>query len=212
MFFSKLALASAVVSVVNGLSISTPASLIVCQPVSLTFTDGTSPYYLAVLPGGEASATAVRSLLTSALFGFLTSAHLAYSIQLEQFPSITSSPYTWNVDLPADTNVTIRITDGTGTIAYTSTVVIQAGSSTSCLNSTSSSSSASSSASSTAAVAGASSSGTASGAVASAKSATSAAAAATSSVAAKSAGFASVNQVGVAGLLGVVAAAMGLMA
>lgn len=36
------------------------ASLVQCQPVSLTFNDGTAPYYLAVIPANQPSAAAVR--------------------------------------------------------------------------------------------------------------------------------------------------------
>ncbi|WWC61079.1 uncharacterized protein I303_103657 [Kwoniella dejecticola CBS 10117] len=136
MFPTKLAALSTVVAAVNALTINTPASLIECQPTSITFSGGSaSPYYLSILPGGQASAAA-----------------------LENLPNADSSPVTWTVDIASGTNITIKITDGSGNIAYSSPVVVQQGSSTSCLGTNSgSSTSASASGSSASASAGGSS-------------------------------------------------------
>ncbi|KAK8861689.1 hypothetical protein IAR55_002512 [Kwoniella newhampshirensis] len=94
--------------------INTPASLVECQPASLTFSGGTPPYIIAALPGGQVSAPAIETLSDS----------------------LSSSPYTWNVNLPAGTNITLRITDSTGAIGYSSPLAVQAGSSQACLNQT----------------------------------------------------------------------------
>ena len=48
---------------------------------------------------------------------------------------VNSTNYTWMVNLPAQTSVTLKLTDATGAIAYSSNETIQAGFSTSCLNS-----------------------------------------------------------------------------
>jgi hypothetical protein len=53
-----------------------------CQPAAIPFSDGTPPYFISVLPAGQVSAA-----------------------PLLQFPEQTTSPYTWNVNLPAGTNM-----------------------------------------------------------------------------------------------------------
>ncbi|WWD16388.1 hypothetical protein CI109_100814 [Kwoniella shandongensis] len=95
-------------------SVNTPASLVECQPASITFSGGTSPYILAVIPGGQVSAAAIETLSDS----------------------LSTSPFTWNVNLAAGTNITLKITDSTGAIGYSAPQVIQAGSSQACLNQT----------------------------------------------------------------------------
>ncbi|WRT67183.1 uncharacterized protein IL334_004149 [Kwoniella shivajii] len=168
MFPTKFAVLSTFVAAVNALTINTPASLIECQPASITFSGGSaSPYYLSILPGGQPSAAA-----------------------LENLPNADTSPVTWTVDIASGTNITIKITDGSGNIAYSSAVVVQAGSSTSCLGTNSGSSSASASSDSSATSAAASSGSTASAASGSG-SATSAAGSAAS--AAKSSGTAAAS-------------------
>ncbi|WVQ71661.1 hypothetical protein IAR50_001201 [Cryptococcus sp. DSM 104548] len=146
--FSKVAVLAAVTGVASALTINSPASLIECQPASLTWSDGTAPYYLAIIPGGEVSASAYES-----------------------FDAVDSSPYTWTVNLASGTNITVKVTDSTGTIAYSSAVVIQEGSSSSCLTSSisgvSTSSSASSGGSSSTAAASTTASGSSSTAAAS---------------------------------------------
>ncbi|TYJ57214.1 hypothetical protein B9479_002129 [Cryptococcus floricola] len=110
--FTKLALLATVTGAATALTINSPASLIECQPTSLSWSDGTSPYYLAIIHGGEVSSSAYES-----------------------FDAVDSSPYTWTVNLASGTNITVRVTDSDGTIAYSSPVVIQSGSSSSCLTS-----------------------------------------------------------------------------
>nr|XP_019013569.1 uncharacterized protein I206_01639 [Kwoniella pini CBS 10737]OCF52350.1 hypothetical protein I206_01639 [Kwoniella pini CBS 10737] len=200
MFPTKLAALSAFVAAVNALTINTPASLIECQPASITFSGGSAaPYYLAILPGGEASAAA-----------------------LENLPNAETSPVTWTVDIASGTNITIRITDGSGNIAYSSPVVIQAGSSTSCLG-TNSGSSASASASGSTASASASASAAASSAAASGSakassagasgSATGAASSASASASAKSAAYLTRGNAGAAAIvMGFVATALRIVA
>jgi len=98
----------------SALTVNSPASLTTCQPVLLSWTDadGAAPYYPAIIPGGQSAAA-----------------------PLKQFPSQTGTSLTWNVDLAAGTSVTIQVTDGAGTINYSSQVTIQAGSDTSCVGS-----------------------------------------------------------------------------
>ncbi|KAK6907474.1 hypothetical protein I204_03961 [Kwoniella mangroviensis CBS 8886] len=114
MFSKNLILAAALVGQAYGLTINTPPSLVQCQPASITFSEGTAPYILAVIPGGQVSAAAIETI----------------------DDNLTSSPITWNVNLASGTSITLKITDSTGTIAYSSPLTIQAGSSSSCLNTT----------------------------------------------------------------------------
>lgn len=60
------------------------------------------PYFLAAIPGGQPTAAA-----------------------LKDFGQQTGNQLTWNVDLPAGTSVTIRITDSTGGTNYNSAVTIR---------------------------------------------------------------------------------------
>ncbi|WWC60430.1 uncharacterized protein I303_103002 [Kwoniella dejecticola CBS 10117] len=114
MFSKNIILAAALVGQAYGLTINTPASLVQCQPASITFSEGTAPYILAVIPGGQVSAAAIETI----------------------GDNLSTSPITWNVNLASGTSITLKITDSTGTIAYSSPLTIQAGSSSSCLNST----------------------------------------------------------------------------
>ncbi|RXK39495.1 hypothetical protein M231_03164 [Tremella mesenterica] len=179
---NKLVLATtlALASFVTGLQIDSPASLVECQPVSITFSGGASaPYYIAILPGGNPSAAA-----------------------LENLPQAQSSPVTWTVDLAANTNITLKITDGAGTIAYSSPVAVQSGASTSCLNSSGGGSASASASGSASGTSNASASGTAS-----------ASASGSSASASKAANAGYITQAnGAMVIFGGVAAALGIMA
>ncbi|WWC70859.1 uncharacterized protein I206_104811 [Kwoniella pini CBS 10737] len=132
------------------ITVNSPASLVQCQPAALSWSGGTAPYIVAAIPGGQPSAAALTTISQS-----------------EQGNSLT-----WTVDLPANTQITIKLTDAKGSIQYSSPVTIQSGSD-SCLNGASSSgssgnsTSASTSSAASGAVAGTSASG-ASGAASSA--------------------------------------------
>lgn len=135
---SFVALAVAATAVL-GQKINTPASLVTCQPTLLSWTGGQAPYFLSIIPGGQASAAALKDLGQQ-----------------------TDNQETWTVDLAAGTSITVKLTDSTGNTVYSSPVTIGEGSSTSCIGAaavsgSSSAASGSSAASSTGAVAGASS-------------------------------------------------------
>ncbi|RSH77529.1 uncharacterized protein EHS24_003085 [Apiotrichum porosum] len=100
-------------------SVSTPASLITCQPSLISWTGGTAPFILSVIPGGDVSAAALEYLESST----------------------TSSSYTWTVNLVGGTYITFKVTDATGANVYSAPLTIQAGSSTSCMTTTGGSSS-----------------------------------------------------------------------
>jgi hypothetical protein len=116
---SFVALAVAATAVL-GQQINTPASLTTCVPTLLSWTGGQAPYFLSIIPGGQASAAS-----------------------LKDFDQQSDNQETWNVDLPAGTSITVKLTDSTGNTVYSSPVTIGAGSSTSCLNASGSSSAAS---------------------------------------------------------------------
>ncbi|KAL7420799.1 hypothetical protein Q5752_004752 [Cryptotrichosporon argae] len=169
LFIAKLALALAAAGLVSAqnFTVNTPASLIECQPAALSWVGGTSPYIVAVIPGGEVSAAAYETINDD----------------------VADTSTTWTVNLAADTSVTIKVTDATGAIAYSSADTIQAGADTSCVNATTSASaSASASASSGAATssAAAAASGASTSTVSAASGSTSATAASSSAASAVS--------------------------
>ncbi|GAA5880740.1 hypothetical protein JCM1840_007421 [Sporobolomyces johnsonii] len=112
------------------LQINTPTALYTCEPYLVSWSGGTAPYYVRVVPGGELAGTPL---------GYLDS------------QPTTDTSYTWTVNIAADTSITLTITDSTGNTQATAPVTIQAGSSTSCIGSSSSSAVASSSAASSSA-------------------------------------------------------------
>ncbi|KAJ7908246.1 hypothetical protein B0H13DRAFT_663108 [Mycena leptocephala] len=102
---------------IHGLTVNTPTAsgLVVCQPISLTWTDGTAPYYLSIIPGGNAAAPALKI-----------------------FDPTNGTSLTWKVDIAAGTSITLEIKDSTGTMAYSDAVSIQSASDTSCVTSSTS--------------------------------------------------------------------------
>merc|ERR1711939_295205 len=89
-----------------------PLTVYTCQPAAITFSGGTAPYYISVLPGGATGGE-----------------------RLETFPTQSSSGrYTWNVDLAAGQNVTLAIVDSTGVSNFSGQIPILQGASTDCLS------------------------------------------------------------------------------
>jgi len=91
------------------MTINTPANVIECQPVQLTWVGGTPPYYLSLVPGNQ-----------------------PFAPQLRRFPSQSGTSYTWIADLPANTDFNLMLRDSTGAEAYSALVTEQAGGDTSC--------------------------------------------------------------------------------
>ncbi|KAJ2916622.1 hypothetical protein MD484_g3781, partial [Candolleomyces efflorescens] len=80
-----LAIAAALISVIPaiaGLVINTPAGVVTCQPILLTYGQGTAPYYVSILPGGQVSGTPFHT-----------------------WPATDATSMTWVVDLPGGTAV-----------------------------------------------------------------------------------------------------------
>ncbi|AAW40819.1 hypothetical protein CNA02520 [Cryptococcus deneoformans JEC21] len=196
MFARAFILLTAVAGVLADLTVSSPATLIECQPALLSWSGGTAPYYLAIIPGGEASAAS-----------------------LKDFGEQSGTSLTWTVDIASGNSVSLKVTDSTGTINYSSPVTIQAGSSSSCVStstaatgSTESTDSSSSASTADAAASSSSSDSTsASSAASAAASTTSASASASTSASSDSGakGFASVSLIATA-LFAVTAGAIAL--
>ncbi|EIN04805.1 hypothetical protein PUNSTDRAFT_92211 [Punctularia strigosozonata HHB-11173 SS5] len=193
--FSAVVALVALIPSVLGLTINTPTSVVQCQPIQLTWSDGTAPYFLSLLPGGQPSAT-----------------------PLESFDSTTSTSFTWTVNLPSGTSVTAQIKDSTGTIAYSDIFTIQSGSDSSCLTSSGVAGATSGGSSATTSGAAATTTGTgSSGASATAKTSGSAAAtgsgtaspsASSTSSSSNAARGSSISAFGIAGVMGLVGAAL----
>jgi len=98
---------AAAVSQVGAVTVYTPASVVACLPVQLSWVDGQAPYYLSILPGGQPEATPLQDLG-------------------EQ----SGNSLSWKPNFPAGTEVTIQIRDGVGVINYSGLVKIQAGTTT----------------------------------------------------------------------------------
>ncbi|KIK95431.1 hypothetical protein PAXRUDRAFT_140693 [Paxillus rubicundulus Ve08.2h10] len=107
------ALVTVVPAVLGQMTINTPASVIECEPTQFSWSGGTPVYYLSLVPAGQPSAPPFK-----------------------QFPTQSGTEYTWNTDLGSGTSFTISLKDSTGLTAYSDIVTIQAGSDSSCLNST----------------------------------------------------------------------------
>ncbi|KII89930.1 hypothetical protein PLICRDRAFT_697750 [Plicaturopsis crispa FD-325 SS-3] len=166
---------------VLGLTINTPVNVVECQPLQFTWTGGTGPYFLSLVPGGQSMAAAIK-----------------------QFPEQQGTSYTWNVDLPQNTQFNIALKDSTGATAYSDVATVLAGS-TSCENTAvTEGASGAASGSATATSAGSSSTGSskASGSTTASSSASS------SSSSSNGASRSSVGAFGVAGLMGLVGAAL----
>ncbi|RXW21724.1 hypothetical protein EST38_g4123 [Candolleomyces aberdarensis] len=91
------------------ITINTPLSVVVCQPVQFTWTGGTGPFFL---PGAAA---------------------------IVDFGRQDASPFTWNpANLPVGTSFFLQLRDSTGQVGQSGTATIQTGSDTSCVGQTTS--------------------------------------------------------------------------
>ncbi|WVO18984.1 uncharacterized protein IAS62_000260 [Cryptococcus decagattii] len=151
------------------LKVNSPASVVVCQPVALSWSGGTAPYIVAVIPGGQSSAAALETISDNE----------------------SGNQVTWKADIDAGTSITFKITDASGSIQYSSPVTIQDGDA-SCVNSSASNSTSAASGSSSSGNSSATSSADSTGAAAGgAASGSSAAASGSSNTASASSGSAS---------------------
>ncbi|KAG8740756.1 hypothetical protein FRC12_015884 [Ceratobasidium sp. 428] len=96
----------------GSMTINTPASVVQCQPVQLSWSGGTAPYFPSIIPGSQPGAAA-----------------------LKEFPSQQGTSLTWKCDLQQGTQITMQVRDSTGAVQYSSAVPIQNSSDSSCVNS-----------------------------------------------------------------------------
>ncbi|EJT48395.1 hypothetical protein A1Q1_02678 [Trichosporon asahii var. asahii CBS 2479] len=122
MFAQALTLAAlaGAVAAQSGLKINTPPALTLCEPSLITWEGGEAPYIVSVIPGGQQSAPALKYLSQG------TNDH----------------QMTWNIDIEAGTQVTLKVLDKTGLAAFSAPV---SGTDRSCLSGGSASASASAS-------------------------------------------------------------------
>ncbi|KAF8962759.1 hypothetical protein BDZ97DRAFT_1092564 [Flammula alnicola] len=111
-YFAAVAALVSVVPRIVSLTINTPSSVVQCEPQLLSWAEGTGPYYLSIIPGGQAGAAPIKT-----------------------FDTQSGTSMTWRaVDIPAGTSITCVLKDSTGNTAYTDKVNVQQGSDSSCLN------------------------------------------------------------------------------
>ncbi|KAF8896283.1 hypothetical protein BD779DRAFT_1495003 [Infundibulicybe gibba] len=183
---------AALVSLIPGtfaaLTINTPTNAVQCQPLLLSWVDGQPPYFLSVLPGGQAAAPPLKS-----------------------FPTQNGTSLTWpKVDIQAGVGITLALKDNTGAQAFSDIVTILTSSDNSCVNSAVSiSGSAGAGGAGPTGGASPTSGSSASGGANSGASASKSGSAASSTASKASAGTrSSVASVGLAGVIGLVGAAL----
>ncbi|QRW18164.1 hypothetical protein RhiXN_03088 [Rhizoctonia solani] len=113
MKFAAASLAFAALAVAqNDPSINSPASVVQCQPIQLSWTATKVPVYISIIPGGQPGAAPLHD----------------FGVQEPNKKSLT-----WTVNQPAGTDVTFQIKDADGAVAYSATTPIQNSSDSSCL-------------------------------------------------------------------------------
>jgi len=93
--------------------INTPTNVGVCLPELLSWTGGTPPYFLSILPAGQPSAPALVDLGTQ-----------------------TGTQVTWVANLAVGVSAFLDLRDNTGALAQSGTFIISAGGNTSCVGQT----------------------------------------------------------------------------
>ncbi|KIP05029.1 hypothetical protein PHLGIDRAFT_129143 [Phlebiopsis gigantea 11061_1 CR5-6] len=113
-FAAAAALAATVPFVLGqgGLQVNSLSGVIECEPVLISWSGGSPPYYLSFIPGGQPSAPAMK-----------------------QFAPQQGTSFTWNVDLPAGTQFSTELKDSSGQPVYSGIQTVEPGDSTSCENS-----------------------------------------------------------------------------
>ncbi|KAF8573486.1 hypothetical protein K439DRAFT_1642966 [Ramaria rubella] len=111
-FVSLAALALVPAVIAQSLMVNTPTGVVECEPVQITWTGGTPPYFLSFVPAGQSSAPAIK-----------------------QFPTQNGNEFTWNADLGAGTTFTIALKDSAGSPAFSDIVTVESGPNSSCVNS-----------------------------------------------------------------------------
>jgi len=113
-FFALAALAAipaAIAQNTGGLMINTPTGVVQCQPAQLSWTGGTAPFFLSFIPAGQPSAPAIK-----------------------QFPNQNGNSFTWTADLASGSSFSISLKDSSGNQAFSDIVNVQSGPDSSCIN------------------------------------------------------------------------------
>ncbi|KAJ7127038.1 hypothetical protein C8R44DRAFT_112400 [Mycena epipterygia] len=113
-FPTSLVAAAIAIPVVHALTINTPtaSTVVVCEPLQLAWSGGTSPYFLIIIPGGDTSGSVLKT-----------------------FDTTNSTAITWTVDIAVGIAITFAIKDSAGTLAYSDQDTVLNGTDTSCIDS-----------------------------------------------------------------------------
>ncbi|KAF6757228.1 hypothetical protein DFP72DRAFT_1168474 [Ephemerocybe angulata] len=91
-------------------TVNTPLSVVVCQPVQFTWTGGQAPYFFSILPGNQPTAPA-----------------------LVDFGKLDGTSQSWTANLAPNTSIFLQVRDSNGALGQSGTITIQNGSDTSCV-------------------------------------------------------------------------------
>ncbi|KAF5342616.1 hypothetical protein D9611_001586 [Ephemerocybe angulata] len=112
--FTRLATAVAILGALAGamaqVTVNTPLSVVVCQPVQFTWTGGQAPYFFSILPGNQPTAPA-----------------------LVDFGKLDGTSQSWTANLAPNTSIFLQVRDSNGALGQSGTITIQNGSDTSCV-------------------------------------------------------------------------------
>ncbi|KAG6908547.1 hypothetical protein DXG01_004180 [Tephrocybe rancida] len=125
-FFATLAtiaLAASRTLAQGQLTINTPANPVVCQPLLLTWSGGTEPYFL------------VRTLrsLREKKFDTILPGNQPGAQALHDFGQVSGNSLTWIVNIAAGTSIGLTLRDSTGNTAQSAAFAINAGTNTDCV-------------------------------------------------------------------------------
>ncbi|KAF8495170.1 hypothetical protein F5888DRAFT_1805020 [Russula emetica] len=120
---------------VSTLTVNTPADVISCAPLLITFTNGTAPYILrlVILIYLDIVSSILIHVSTFSVYPGATPDGTALAI----FPNITGSPYNWTaVNYTSGTSLDLTLLDKTGTSAQSAPFTVQSGEQSSSTNAT----------------------------------------------------------------------------
>ncbi|KAH9037800.1 hypothetical protein EDB85DRAFT_1934520 [Lactarius pseudohatsudake] len=123
MKFALVSIASATLFVAGvtaqSLTVNTPLNVVVCQPLQISWSGGTGPYFLSIHPGAAPDDPA-----------------------LADFGTQQGTSFTWTaVNFAVGTSLDITLRDSAGLISQSAPFTVQTGTDTACLNASSASSS-----------------------------------------------------------------------
>ncbi|KAF8348813.1 hypothetical protein F5887DRAFT_536392 [Amanita rubescens] len=108
-FLTAIAIISLVPAIAS-LTINTPAGVVQCQPTLLTWSGGTPPYYLTLLPGGQVAGEPIQS-----------------------FDATDDTSKTWLANVNPGQQITFALKDSTGETAFTDQVQVRQGTDKGCM-------------------------------------------------------------------------------